>query len=552
MKNSRWHLIIFVFLTWVATTAEANSSKAKATMSPISGDSPLKKEFVYCAESGPQIFNPQLATDNATYNASSRTIYNRLVEFEHGGTRVVPSLAKSWAVSKDGKSVTFRLRDDIEFQTTDYFKPTRKMNADDVMFSFERMWDKNNKFHMIGGGKYPNFEGLQMKTLIKNIIRVNNTTVSFDLQRPEAPFLANMAMDFASILSKEYADQLVAKKKFENIDIYPIGTGPFVLNEYKKDKRIKYLAHSKYFLGPSKLDVLIFDITPDINARFQKILAGECHLISSPNPEIIEKAKKISNLKVMSQAGLNISYLAMNSAFKPLNSLEVRRAIHHALDRTNIIKRIYEGNAQIAKAPVPPTMWSYVRNLMDFGYDAKLAKKLLASAGFPNGFDIELWYSSLPRPYNPAPQLMAEMIRDNLGAIGIKVKLVDLPWQEFLARSRKGEPPISIQGWTSDNGDPDNFLNNLLSCNSVESGNNRARWCDQKFTFLVERARVTTNIRLRTQFYEEAQKIFKQHVPWVTISHATVFKILRSNVEGYRISPFGIDQFYYLDLSPIK
>jgi ABC-type transport system substrate-binding protein len=139
---------------------------------------------------------------------------------------------------------------------------------------------------------------------------------------------------------------------------------------------------------------------------------------------------------------------------------------------------------------------------------------------------------------------MAELIQKDLAAVGIRVKIRVFEWQDFLARSRNGEPPMSLQGWTGDNGDPDNFLNNLLSCQSIASGNNRARWCDKEFSFRIDRARVTTDIRQRTKFYEDAQRIFKEQVPWVTIAHSIAFKAARKGAEGFKVSPFGVIEFH--------
>lgn len=504
--------------------------------------------FTYCAEANPATFNAQLATDGATFNASSRTMYNRLVGFELGTTRVSPSLAKSWTLSPDGKSITFKLREGVQFHSTDYFTPSRLFNADDVLFTINRMREKDHPFHKIGGGEYPSFQAQQMNEIIDKIEKLDSMTVVFTLRRPEAPFLANLAMDFMSILSAEYGEKLINENKLENIDKLPVGTGPFVFVWYEKDKSIRYKAHENYFEGRSKIDHLVFSIATDPSARLQKLQKNECQLMPDPSPEALELIKKNPKLRLLQQPGLNISYLAMSSERMPFANILVRKAIHHALNRELYIKEVFGGNAQVAKNPIPPTMWSYNRYTQDLEYNIKKAKAYLAQAGLSDGFETEIWYSDVSRPYNPSPKKMAELIQKDLLTIGVKAKLVQLDWQEFLERSRKGEPPLSIQGWTGDNGDPDNFLNNLLSCQAIASGNNRARWCNKKFSFLIDRARVTTNIRLRTKFYEEAQVVFKSEVPWVTLSHSIVFKAVRKNIEGYRLSPFGVIEFHKVNI----
>jgi dipeptide transport system substrate-binding protein len=507
-----------------------------------SDETAANKTFIYCSETKPATFNPQLAADGATFNASARTIYNRLVEIDKSSSRVVPSLAESWTVSDDGRELTFKLRAGVQFQTTDYFKPTRNFSADDVIFSIERMRNPKHPFHNVGGGYYPNFSAQQVGQ-IDRIEKIDDLTVRFILHRPEAPFISNLAMEQNSILSAEYGAKLLAEKKAANIDTLPVGTGPFGFVWYEKDKSVHYRAHPNYFDGAPKIDRLIFLIVHDPQMRVEKLKRGECHFISEPVPTRLSEIRKDPDLKLMSVPGPNISYLAMNVEKPPFSLLNVRKAMNYALNRESYIQHIYDGNAQLAKNPVPPTMWAYNRFTPDFEFNIEKAKALLKSAGLSSGFEIDLHYARLARPYNPDPYRMAEMIKKDLGAVGIKVNLVELEWQDFLKKSRTGELQLSLQGWTSDNGDPDNLLNNLLSCGAIGSGYNRARWCDKRYSFLVERARVTSNLRIRTKFYEEAQDIFKREVPWVTIAHSTVFRASRKNVEGYQISPFDIHDF---------
>ena len=168
------------------------------------------KTLVYCSEGSPAGFDPGLYTAGTDFDASSKPVYNRLVEFERGTTNVIPGLAEKWDVSDDGLTYTFHLRKGVKFQTTDYFTPTRDFNADDVVFSFERMLDKNNPYYDYAGGQYDYFVGMGMPDAIKSVEKVDDYTVKFTLNAPNAPFIADLAMDFASIMSKEYTDKLLA------------------------------------------------------------------------------------------------------------------------------------------------------------------------------------------------------------------------------------------------------------------------------------------------------------------------------------------------------
>jgi len=241
-----------------------------------------EKNFVYCSEASPSTFNPQLADDSATFNASSQMLFNRLLEFASGTTNVIPALAESWEISKTGKVYTFHLRHDVWFHATDFFKPTRPMNADDVLFSFNRMRLKSHPFYKIGSYEY--FQSMGLNDLIEDIVKVDDYTVRFVLMRPESPFLSDLALSFAVIHSKEYGEQLIKNKTLSKLDTEPVGTGPFILKRYVKDNSIRYEANPKYFLGAPKLDKVTFLITPDAGIRLQKLKSGECHLIADPAP----------------------------------------------------------------------------------------------------------------------------------------------------------------------------------------------------------------------------------------------------------------------------
>ena len=506
------------------------------------------KTFVYCSEGSPSTFNPQLATDGPTFNASSRMIYNRLVSFEQGGTKIIPSLAKSWKASKNGLEFTFKLREDVSFHSRGQFTPKRKFNAQDVLWSFNRMRDAKHPYHKVNGGSYEYFSSMEMDKIIKDIVKVDAFTVKFILTRPEAPFLANLGMDFASILSKEYGTHLLAKGSPERIDTEPVGTGPFKLKRYVKDTMVRYEVNPNYFRGRSKLDKVVFSITTDPSVRFQKLKAGECHLIAEPSPTDLQAMMSHPKIKVLEQPGLNVGYIAMNTQKKPFDNVLVRRAIYHALNRASYIKAIYLGHAKVAMNPIPPTMWSYNRKLKDYKYDPKISKKLLAKAGFSNGFKTELWTLPVSRPYIPNGKKLGELVQADLAKVGIRVKLVTYDWPTYLAKARKGEHQMIQLGWTGDNGDPDNFLSVLLGCAAIEAGSNVARWCDKDFAQLIDRAKSTINIKKRTEFYLQAQKIFKTQVPWVTVAHSKVFRAMATSVKGYELSPFGSESFFEVDL----
>ncbi|PIE63971.1 MAG: ABC transporter substrate-binding protein, partial [Desulfobacterales bacterium] len=358
------------------------------------------KTLVYCSEGSPEGFNPAFYSSGTTFDATSRAIFNKLVEFERGGTRIVPGLAESWEVSDDGLTYTFKLRKGVTFHTTKDFTPTRDFNADDVLFTFKRMWDKKHPFHSVTPGNYIYFEGMGMPDLIKDITKIDDYTVRFTLNKPEAPMLANLAMDFGSIQSAEYAEKMMQAGTPAVIDQKPVGTGPFQLVAYQKDAVIRYKANPDYWAGKAPIDNLVFAITPDPSVRYQKLKNGECHVMPYPNPADLEAMAKDKDVNLMSQEGLNVGYMAYNTTIPPFDNPKVRKALNMAINKEAILDAVFQGAGEVAKNPIPPTIWSYNDAIKDDPYDPAAAKKMLEEAGVKD-LKMEVWAMPVQRPYNP-------------------------------------------------------------------------------------------------------------------------------------------------------
>ncbi len=506
------------------------------------------KTLVYCSEGSPEGFNPALYTAGTTFDASSKTIFEGLTHFVRGTTELEPGMAESWTVSDDGKTYTFKLRKGVKFHSAKHFKPTRDMNADDVVFTFERQWKKDNPYHAISGGNYEYFNGMSMPDLLKDIVKVDDYTVKFVLNRPEAPMLANLAMDFAVIQSAEYADAMMKAGTPDKVDQWPIGTGPFVFQGYKKDAQIRYTAFKDYWRGKAAIDKLVFSITPDASVRYAKLKAGECQIMPYPNPADIAAIDADPNINLMQQEGLNVGYLAYNTKVAPFDKVMVRKALNKAMNKQAIIDTVFQGAGKIAKNPIPPTIWSYNEATVDDSYDPAAAKKMLAEAGYPDGFSMKIWAMPVQRPYNPNARRMAEVIQADFAKVGVKVEIISYEWGEYLKRSKDvNRDGAVLLGWTGDNGDPDNFLAVLLGCDGV-GGSNRAQWCYKPFEDLIQKAKVVSDPAERTKLYEEAQIVFKSQAPWATIAHSVVFMPLAKNVVNFKIDPFGGHIFYGVDL----
>ena len=347
----------------------------------------------------------------------------------------------------------------------------------------------------------------------------------------------------------KYAEKLHKEGKFTQLNQEPVGTGPFVFDRYQKDAQIRYSANKQYWkAGFPKVDNMIFAITTDAAVRFQKMKAGECHIMSFPKPNDLAAMRNDPALKMLQAPGFNIGYLGYNMKKANLDKLEVREALDMAINRKAIIDAVYQGEAQEAANPMPPSLWGYNPSLKNAPYDPEKAKELLAKAGVPNGFELTLFAMPVQRPYNPNAKLMAEMIQADWAKIGVKAKIVTYEWGEYLKRIGKGEHDATLIGWTGDYASPDNFLGVLLTCASTET-NNYARYCSKEFDEQVVGARNSMDHAKRTAMYEQAQVIFKRDMPWTTIAHSVINQPMRKEVDGFKISPLGDYSFEQVGLT---
>ena len=521
---------------------------AATAMVALAAGAAQAKQLVYCSEASPAHFDPGPVTGGNDFDASAHTIFERLVEFAPGSTEVIPALAESWDVSEDGKEYTFHLRPGVKWQTLPYFTPTRDLNADDVIFSFERQWKEDNVWHnYLEGMTWDYFQGMDMPKYIASLEKVDDLTVKLTLTEPNAPMLANLAMQFASIVSKEYADQLEASGDMAAFSTQPVGTGPFQLVDYQLDTVIRYQAFPDYWDGKQPIDDLIFAITTDASVRAQRLLAGECDIMPYPAPADLEALKADEDLVVQEQEGLNIGYISYNTTEAPFDNPEVRKALTMAIDKAAIIEAVYQGAGQDAKNLIPPTMWSYDDAIPADVYDPEAAKAALEAAGVTN-LTTDLWAIPVSRPYNPNGQRVAELIQADWAKVGVTANIVTYEWTEYRERGKQADRkgPFMI-GWTGDNGDPDNFFATLFSCSAI-GVSNYSSWCNDDFEAAISAAKTSSDPAERTALYTKAQEIFKAEEPAITLAHSRVFMPMKKTVLNYVMSPLGSHSFKGVDV----
>lgn len=497
------------------------------------------KTLLYCSEGSPDVFNPQLVTSGTTIDAVSQQLYNRLVKIDPENGRVVSDLARKVIVSSDAMRYRFYLRKGVEFHTTKYFTPTRTLTSEDVLFTFSRILHNDHPYNSVGGGQYPFFDGIGLSNLIEQIIVVDDLTIEFRLTDPQASFLANMATDFAVILSAEYGDQLVVEQQMDRIDTHPVGTGPFKFVQYDRDHHIRYIAHPDYWQTATELQQIIFDITPNNSSRLAKLLTGECDVLGYPSASDVGYLQNKKGINIVESTSMNVSYWAFNTNVPPFDNPNVRKALSYIVDREAIIDAVYFDLAEPAHSLVPPTSWAYEKKANLRPFSLEKARQLLAQEGLEDGFEMDIWAMPVQRVYNPNAGKMAEILQQNLAKINITANIVTYDWGTFRKRLAKGEHDSVLIGWLADNSDPDNFYRPLLSCAAAFSGSNRSAWCDDEFDTNVYRALSITDHEQRKAYYQKAEDVLFEHSPLVPIAHAVRHKVHRDYIRQVNINPYG-------------
>lgn len=496
-----------------------------------------KQSIVYCSEGAPETFNPQLITSGTTIDASSRQLFDRLLDFDEQDNSLRPDLATDWHVTDDGTMITFYLRKGVTFHQTDFFTPTRQFTADDVLFSFNRILDPNHPYHMVSGGKYPFFQNGNFSQLVKKLEKINDFAVRFTLTHPDSSFLANLASDFAVIHSAEYAQQLLNQGNPSLLDKQPIGTGPYLLKEYRAGQMIRFLKHKDYWHNQVQPEQLIFDITHRNSTRLTKLLTHECDVIAYPIAQ--EKIKQQPELQLDAVTSFNVGYFGFNTKKPPFDNRLVRLAIAHAINREALIDIIYQGQAELAHSLLPSDSWASPKHSSKFEYSPLLAKALLEQAGYKHGFTMDIWAMPVQRAYNPNALKMAKLIQADLAQIGVNANIVSYEWNTFLRKLAQGEHQSFLLGWSADHPDPDNFFTPLLSCSSAATGSNRTFWCDQQFDQLLQQALQTTVLEQRRQFYQQAMQLISTEMPLLPIAHSKRYQARHKAIKGNILRPFG-------------
>ncbi|WP_409303154.1 ABC transporter substrate-binding protein [Peribacillus sp. SCS-155] len=530
MKKTLWLFLTLALVLSLALTG-CSSNKESGSSSSDGGGDKGGGMLIYGRGGDSTSLDPAMTTEGESFIVTEQ-IYENLVQYGEDNTEIEPSLAKEWEISQDGLTYTFKLNEGIKFHDGSDF------NADAVVKNFQR-WAKSKdeaKFayyaSMFGG-----FEGDEGH-VIKEVKAADANTVVFTLARPQAPFLKNLAMSpFAIASPKEFEKGGDALKK------NPVGTGPFKFKSYKANDTIVVVKNDNYWRkGLPKLDGVTFKVIKDNSARLNAVIKGEIDLMDGLNPSDISKVKENSKLQLFERPSMNVGYFGFNVEKEPFNKKEVRQAISHLINKEDIITNFFEGTAEPAKNPMPPSVGGYNDEVQDYEYNVEKAKELLKKAGLEKGFKMDLWAMPVPRPYMPNGQKVAEAIQASLKQVNIEANIVTFEWGTYLEKVQAGEAPTFMLGWTGDNGDADNFLYTLLDKDTIGS-NNYSRYSNEQVHKLLVEAQTVSDEDKRNELYKQAQVIIHEDAPWVPLVHSKPQLAGSSAIEGFVPHPTGSQSF---------
>ncbi|MCA9753731.1 MAG: ABC transporter substrate-binding protein, partial [Gemmatimonadetes bacterium] len=355
------------------------------------------------------------------------------------------------------------------------------------------------------------------------------------LREPSAPFLSNLACNFAAIVCPDDAEE-----HGEEFFRHPCGTGPFAFESWRRAESITIARFEDYWGAPAGPERVIFRSIPENSTRFFELLSGSLDLMDGVPPDDVGAIEKNRSLELLKAPGMNVAYLAMNLDHQPFDDVRVRQAVNYAVDKRAIVDGLYAGLAEPAVGPVPPNVFAARTDLADYAHDPEKAKALLREAGYPDGFETTLWTMTGPRPYMPQPLRVAQVLQADLATVGIHANIVSYEWGTYLDRVHRGHHDLALLGWQADNGDPDNFLFVHFDESAAQPpAGNIAFYRGERVHELLLEGQRTIDPERRIAVYGEVQEILHRDAPWVPLVHTLEIAAQSKRVSGYRLHPTG-------------
>lgn len=501
----------------------------------------VRGTLVYGLGGEPKLLDPGDSSDN---NASivQAQIYNSLVGHKPGTLDLEPDLAVSWTPSDDYRVWTFQLRRGVRFQDGTPF------DADAVKFNVERWWDPASPYSFANAGRthttwrvnMGGFKG-QPSSVLKDVVVAGPYTVRFVTNVPFPTLPGVLAGDGHFGIASPAAIQADGPR-YGSPSGLPVGTGPFVVKSWTPGDQIALTRNASYWkAGLPKSDNLVIKFISDPAAQLADAQAGTIDFTGNLLPEQLKTIEADPRLRAVFEPTTNVGFLNLNPTYPPLAKPEVRRALATAIDQKGIVDAFFGSQLAVANGHfTPPVMsWAYSPKVGGYPYDPGKAKQMLAEAGYPTGFDIDLWYMPVPRPYFPAPKQVAEAVGATWSAIGLRVHLKTEDWAAYLADGEKGKFQAALYG-TVESLDPGfAYFVRFTPGSTHDLGG----WTDPKLLALLKQGQQTGDRALQRRDYSQIDEIVFNDAVRIPLVHTKVLAVERRSVAGWIPSPFGSESF---------
>ncbi|QND17818.1 ABC transporter substrate-binding protein (plasmid) [Rhizobium leguminosarum bv. trifolii] len=461
-----------MFKRWLQQTTMA-TMVALAPLSVMAQETPKQGgDIVVTYKDDITTLDPAIGYDWVNWSMI-KSLYSRLMDYAPGTPNPVPSLAESFTVSSDGLTYTFKLHKGVKFSNG------RELVASDVKYSIERAVDP--KTQGPGAGFFGAIKGFEDETggkttTLSGIETPDDSTVIFNLSRPDATFLHVLAINFASVVPKEAVEAAAG-----DFGKKPVGSGTFILKDWTIGQQLVFERNKDYFVkGVPYIDSFKVEVGQEPLVALLRLQKGEVDIAGDgiPPAKFLEIKNSADGAQmIVDGEQLHTGYITLNTKVKPFDNVKVRQALNMAVNKERIT-RILNGRATPANQPLPPLMPGYDKAFTGYAYDVAKAKALLAEAGYPDGFETVLYSTNT----DPQPRI-AQAIQQDLAAVGVKAEVRALAQANVIsAGGTEGEAPMIWSGgmaWIADFPDPSNFYGPILGCaGAVPGGWNWSWYCN--------------------------------------------------------------------------
>ena len=527
--------------------AEGSGASGEAE-APAGGDGAAT--FVFGASADPVILDGAYVSDGESLRVV-RSIFEGLVTTEEGGTEIIPALAEEWTTSEDGLEWVFSLREGVTFHDGE------ALDAEAVCFNFDRWYtftgiqqsgNVSYYWSTVMGGFAENESEDLTESLYASCEATDEATATITLTRPSSTFLSALSLPAFSIGSpaalEEYgADEVTGSGEEPQFTgtygtEHPTGTGPFRFVSWEPGNQLVLERNDDYWGDVAQIQNLVFVPIADGPARRQALEAGDIDGYDLVDPADVDALDE-AGFTILRRPAFNVGYVGLNQSAPPLDNLQIRQAIAHAIDRENIISTNYPEGSTVATQFMPEAVFGYTEDVTTYDYDPEKAKELIAESGVTD-LTLEFWYpTEVSRPYMPDPAANFQLMAADLEAVGFTVEPVGVPWNpDFLDSALSGGAPMYLLGWTGDFGDPDNFVGTFFQTQKPEWG-----FDNPELFALLDEAEAETDVDARTALYEQANVLIMDELPGLPYASTEPALAFRPGVEGFEPSPVQNESF---------